>query len=249
MTEIEQLRNRANDITYPKDETMVNPKKRIEGMAFFPGGSGMAGPDQVIRNKRIMILGQDQDNETGYEKSLKKRDETYSPTWTNLDKLLGEAGIKMEQCFFTNFLMGVRKSGRNTGPSPGLSDSNFLEACSEMLEEQLRKQRPAAILCLGDIPVRLLGLVSRRMLLATIGAQSIKDMDARKSQLLLDVVFDAVPDLRADVCILVHPSFRWLNVRRRRFENHRGESAELAMLKKITERLERSRKSEVVVET
>jgi hypothetical protein len=57
-----------------------------------------------------MILGHDFHSEAGYEASFKNGAEPVTqPTWRKLLEALKEADVPLEECFFINFYMGLRK--------------------------------------------------------------------------------------------------------------------------------------------
>ena len=207
---IESLHAVVEASVYP-DGVMEDRSGRIKGPGFFPGSTGIVDGVKELGLRRIMVLGQDQDNQKGHDKSEKEGHEQYSKMWSNMTALFGQAQIDMGDCFFTNFIMGVRvKSKRNTGPSPALAHPEFMKACSAFFIEQLKAQRPTVILCLGMIPFKLLSLVSTSLRFRSIGVECFKDLEERERMLLVidDVVFDALPGKRFVVVPLCHPSYR-----------------------------------------
>lgn len=194
------------NIKYPNDILQID--KKISGIGFFPGGNGTINPNAEPSTKLFMILGQDQDNVKGFQKTINSKDgnETYSSTWYNMQKLLELSNIDENDCFFTNFLMGIRKNDSNVGTSPAFMYPDFLADCADIFIEQLKMQMPKGIICLGLIPFQLLGLVSRTILLANVGMTSFKEIDVRKAALLKGITFEQLPGFQTNVAVIYHPS-------------------------------------------
>ena len=149
MTELEQLKSKVEQLNYPP--TMLKINGEIEGVGFFPGATGIIGASKKISERAIMILGQDQDNEIGFKKSVKEGNEQYSKTWEYLGKLLQSAEIAEEDCFFTNSIMGIRKDTKsNSGFSPAFKDSVFINACLDFLTFQIATQRPLSLIHISE---------------------------------------------------------------------------------------------------
>ena len=70
MKEIELLKQELSSIQFLKGN-MKLPEDRNSGTSFFPSGSGTF--NSRTNKKSILLLGQDQDNETGFKKSLKNK--------------------------------------------------------------------------------------------------------------------------------------------------------------------------------
>jgi uracil-DNA glycosylase len=106
-----------------------------------------------------MILGHDFHSEVAFAKSLScggeiqvaPTDPTYRhvPTWVALLKVLADAGIAPERCFFTNVYMGLRKGKGTVGRFPGARDAAYVQQCQAYVHRQLLAQRPRLILTLG----------------------------------------------------------------------------------------------------
>jgi hypothetical protein len=81
--------------------------ERIQGTAFFPGGSGLwvthAGqPLPPMPVGGVMVLDHNFDSEKGFADSLARGIEQMNgPTWGPLRKLFERASIPMERCFFS----------------------------------------------------------------------------------------------------------------------------------------------------
>jgi uracil-DNA glycosylase len=183
-----------------------------------------------------MILGQDLASEAGYVRTLTRDGPESNPTWSRLLRLLADAELSHTTCFFTNFYMGLRQGARATGCFPGARDPQFVRRCSDFfLTQQLHEQRPRLIVTLGRWIPRRLAEVSDA-LSAWRSAATFEELDASlpgyTGALRPDVRFSGVTGTlgAAVVVALVHPSYRHLTARRRRFEDAQGHEAEVRML-------------------
>jgi uracil-DNA glycosylase len=208
----------------------------IKGMAFFPGGSGTWHPKDGVKHDLpiggIMILGHDFHSEEGFMRSRTNgRESEKDPTWLHLLALLRKAEIPVEQCFFTNFYMGLRKGKATTGEFPGKKDAAFVQRCQQFFLQQLEVQRPRAVLMLGKHVPPLLAPLSPQ-LDAWKGVKRLMDIDERNAAWVEDVMF---PPYQQPVTViaLTHPSLRNANVGRRRFGGFSGGDAEMAMLERV----------------
>lgn len=230
MTELEQLKSRVEQLNYPS--TMLKINGEIEGVGFFPGATGMTGASKKVSEREIMILGQDQDNETGFKKSMTEGNENYSKTWENLEKLLQAAGIAKEDCFFTNSIMGIRKDRKsNSGQSPAFKDPIFINTCLDFLTFQIATQRPKAILCLGTQPIKLLSQLFDNFAFEYDG---FFDIDRKNLAVNKGVTIKGISDFSTTIVFLVHPSIRNGNATNRMYGNILGAKAEIEMLKAIS---------------
>lgn len=219
-------------MSYP-ERVMEDRSGLITGTGFFPGASGLGFGEKPLASRPIMVLGQDQDNQKGHKKSEgEEGGELYSPTWKNMRKMFKDAGLDLGECYFTNFIMGVRVAKRNTGPSPALAYPEFMEACSTLFIQQLQAQQPRVIICLGMMPFKLLSLVSFGLRIRSIGIDTFKELDARKMSVVPDVQFDALPGQRLVVVTICHPSYK-LNGPKRFADNKGVYSSEVALLQAV----------------
>ena len=217
---------------------MVDRQNEIVGPAFFPGGSGMLKDTGMISDKPIMILGHDQDNEKGFNRTIRgdkkltpPRGETYSFTWRQLQKSLAESGIEETDCFFTNFIMGIRKNApSNTGTSPALKEARFVEKCAALLIRQIDLQKPEAILCLGIVPLRLLSLISHNVHYRYVAVDSFNEIHERGAEMVIDDITE-LPGFKTKLIVVAHPSSK----RRKESTKSKGQkerdSTEIDMLR------------------
>jgi hypothetical protein len=210
--------------------------QRVGGTSFFPGGSGLwdTSPDKPtppLPVSGVMILGHDYDSERGYEKTFRGGEENLNgPTWRNLIALLKRASISLDSCFFTNFFMGLRVGDSSTGPFPGLRDAAFVGRCQDFLLYQLDAQRPKLVLTLGTyVPCLIANMTPG--LSAWSRARNFEKIDAADEGVLTGVTFGELPAVPPMTFVaLVHPCYRQLNARMRKYKSNCGEAAELRML-------------------
>ena len=146
-------------------------------------------------------------------------------TGKNLLDLLDEAKIPLEECFFTNALWGVRTGKTNTGASPGWKDPAFVGSCAAALKLEIEVVRPRGLVCLGrDAPGLLKDLVSECDPWTT--KKSFKNID-QAGLGVIDVISLAGVDVAA---ILLHPSFRRVNLKHRSYGGVVKDQAELKIL-------------------
>lgn len=233
MNEIEILRHKIEGIKFPKS-LVKKTNGEIEGLGFFPGANGLMGPSLNISDRKYMILGQDQDTIEGFELSIKKRHETYSKTWSNLTSLFNEVPISIEDCFFTNCILGVRVNSKsNTGKSPAVLNSKFLKRCLDFLRFQIDLQKPNAIICLGLNPIRMLSYLSNNLQLKFLMIDSFTEMDSNNLSVIPNTKFNRIKSYSTTILVLTHPSYRTLNVKNRSYQGLKGHTAEIAMLRLI----------------
>ncbi len=150
ITRSSELFKQATDTISYDDKMTAVPKPYKFG--FFPGGRGTSDRSEIVSDKKVMVLGQDYDTEEVFNKGEEKRGG--NKTWQGLDKLLDDLEIAPANCFFTNAYMGLRKSGRNTGPNPG--DEEYKKGCRAFLKHQIQVVAPKVILVLGPAPLKCL---------------------------------------------------------------------------------------------
>ena len=208
----------------------------IPGLAFFPGGYGLWGaiggrPLPQFPVGGVMVLGHDFHSEEGYRASLRAGGEPLTlPTWSNLVKVLGAAGVAPERCFFTNLYMGLRAGAATTGEFPGARDPAFVRHCREFLLEQLCVQKPALVLTLGVHVPPVIGTLSAELAPWAVG-KGLKHLDA-VGPVRTDVTFRGRDGYRTTVVALIHPSLRHASLRHRRYRDLQGQQeAELRMVR------------------
>jgi hypothetical protein len=197
----------------------------IKGTAFFPGGLGLLVDEDETRGvfpeDSIMVVGQDFNSVLAYERARSKGTEVgLSTAWRILSDVFSAGSIPLRQCFFTNVYMGLRTHGPETGRFPGARDRAFVGRCVEFFNRQLEAVKPRLIMTLGIEPLRVL---------ARAGVFSIP---VPKTLSECEGLYLDVPLIhgRATVVALTHPSFRHLNVGRRKYGDFIGSDAEKALI-------------------
>lgn len=190
---------------------------QVTGCAFFPVGRGLwEDGDTSLSNKKVMVLGQDFGTvQDVREKVLPQGKEsvTGNPTWRNLISVLQSAGIREEDCFFTNAIMGLRLDGKNTDTPSAFKHPAFLAACRAFFIEQLKAQKPKVILTLGFWPIHFLREGLSAKLTRRWGAfkKITPIVSAEEHSVIREVVFEAIPDYKTNIVALIHPSLRGVN--------------------------------------
>lgn len=189
----------------------------LGGRGFFPVASGSFHEEGVrgeLRRK-LMFVGQDWGNGDFACLLRKDRDaDVKSGTGRILKDLIEQAGLPIEECFFTNALFGVRcGDDRMVGRCKGWKDRSFVTVCEEVLRLQIATVKPRGIICLGKSAVEML-------------ARIVPDCGRWKTGTLrsIDERGDGMISLEEPVggvglaAILTHPSYRHINARRRRID-------------------------------
>ncbi|MGH9627870.1 MAG: hypothetical protein ACRD7E_05970, partial [Bryobacteraceae bacterium] len=131
----------------PYPAGVVAVPEPIQGTAFLPGGLGLwlNGNDALrpFPNDQIMVVGQDFNTLATYEVARKLGSEVNSSsTWRNIRRIFRELNVPLQNCFFTNFYMGLRAAGPETGRFPGARDREFVKRCVRFFERQMEVARP-----------------------------------------------------------------------------------------------------------
>ena len=232
---IESLRTSMNLVS-PFPRGVVPIPQPVSGTSFFPGGTGIwnttpGKPTPPMPIGGVMILGHDYHSEAGFQKTLARGIENLKgPTWGNLLKLLDRANIRREDCFFTNFFVGLRAGTRSTGKFPGLHDAAFVERCRSFLIQQISVQRPKLVITLGSYVPFLIAPLNPS-LTPWLFAKTFIKIDHNDHSVLNEVTFPQIGiPLIVTFVALIHPCYRLRNVYIRRYKNAQGEAAESLML-------------------
>lgn len=224
----------------PYPAGVVAPWGRISGASFFPGGWGLWGtaadhPLPKMPIGGVMVLGHNFDCEDGFAYSLAHEGENLKgPTWRTLRRVLTQAGIALEACFFTNAYMGLKAGSEPTGKFPGAQDAAFVSRCQWFLGEQLRVQQPRLLLTLGKEAPLVLTPLSPALQQAWAGVRTLSEMDAQGSGLVGPIQFTEMP-YPTVVVALTHPANRVPNVARRQYRGLVGDTAEQVLLRDALE--------------
>ncbi len=131
--------------------------------------------------------------------------------------------------FFTNAILGIRRKGnKSTGKSPAFKDSTFIKYCQRFLLKQIELQKPQIIIVLGKYVAEFLAPLNDKLKIWN-KIENYEKLDNNKEQVIKDVRFtDAVT---TNLVLIVHPSYRKVNVKWRKFLNFKGEPAEIEMIR------------------
>jgi len=228
---------------YPKG--VVPMPRYIGGPSFFPGGAGLTnapveGPLPPWPLGGVMIVAHNFDCEAGYTRAMRMPPSALardtSVTRRTLDRLLTEAGIPLEQCFYTNAYVGLKEGDNSVGVFPGSRNADFVRQYHAFLLAQVQLQQPRLILSLGGDVLRFLAMWESvpDLFRAWAGARTTRDVDARGAALVPDVHFPHVSH-STTVVALTHPAIWASNVRWRRYSaggnTYEGAGAEKALLR------------------
>ena len=219
------LFNRMNIVEpYPESVAPVNCMATTN-TAFFPGGKGLWLAGDSNQFPDILVLGQDFSTEEWYIEMLKgKVTDLDSPTWRNMIRLFNQTGIDLHRCFFSNVFMGLRRTKSMTGEFPGFKDKLFVRRNIDFLSYQIDTIKPKTIITLGKYAAEMLTSLSQNNL------RCWKDWQALKA---VDVGFICNVKFHDHICncvALEHPSMRYSNVKRRKYQGLSGNEAEVRML-------------------
>ena len=138
------------------------------------------------------------------------------------------AGVPLEDCFFTNFFMGLVKGSISTGAFPGANDAEFVARCRAFFVEQLKALQPRVVIVLGVQTPRHLAAVAPE-LARWERVRTFKHLDESGAALVkaahvpgVDAAFSAV--------VVAHPSLGFANRRHRKFNGLIGDGAEAALI-------------------
>lgn len=192
------------------------PSHKPIGKGFFPVSTGFWDVPQNAPHWPLLFLGQDFGTMPGHS----DEGETNSvPTWRNLEPLLRDAGIDARSCFFSNAVMGVRPGGTNTGRSSAFRNSRFITKCAEFVCAQLDVVKPHGVVVLG-----LHALAVLRKIDGSIPkAGSFKQWDGGRAPCL---ILAQLGPWKGPLALIVHPSYRQLNAKRRSASLDQGEGHE-----------------------
>ena len=219
----ELLWREMNSVIGPYPDKVVAVHRLIPGTAFFPGGLGLWMPDEIppeIPTEQVLIVGQDFNSLAVHERAFESRSEVgTSITWKNLLKILDSSNLAPDRCFFTNFYMGLRRVGPETGKFPGARDKGFASRCLKFFHRQLEILRPKLIITLGLEPLRAL-------------AKPIFNLPVPEALYHCAEIFPSVklPHGVAVVVALMHPSARKADVGRRTYHALEGIDAQRSMI-------------------
>ncbi len=128
----------------------------IDGTAFFAGGTGLwrgatAGGTlpEYFPMRPVMFVAHNFGDVASLRNGIINRGEahsTFEDLWSNLLGFISHADLQLEECFFTNALMGLHIEGRS-GPLP--STPTYKKQSARYLIRQLEIVAPRAVVLLG----------------------------------------------------------------------------------------------------
>lgn len=186
---------------------ILNPEQIINFRGFFPICNGTEDGSDDLSKLKVMIVGQDFGKVKDHANAVKGGEDVKKvSTWKQLLPVLEKLGIDKRECFFTNYLIGVRDATTNIGPSPGLWDEVYLEGCKNYFETQVEIINPELIIFLGKVAYYLSkGDKIKKELLLKPYLELIKNSNQQK----------AFFGLKKIPCFyLIHPSQRNLNIKK-----------------------------------
>lgn len=128
--------------------------------------------------------------------------------------------------------MGVRRGNKGTGKSPAFKHSEFISDCQKIFLYQLGIQKPKAIFVLGKFTAEFLASTSQdEKLKCWTRIENFKKIDQQGFQVKKDIMFNN--NIKSNLVLLTHPSFRPVNVGRRTFDGENGHEAEIKMIRAI----------------
>ncbi len=156
-SELFELLESAN-IRYPRNdvgESLVvpvpkGPVTRIQGRAFFPGGSGSSeGEKYVIPENPILVIGNNFGSYTYYSNCVQfhKEEPLSNSTWGELLEIYQQVGLNPKLCFHTNVFMGYLPGQKNSESMK--TTRTFTEDCYSFLVKQISIIKPRAIIAVG----------------------------------------------------------------------------------------------------
>jgi hypothetical protein len=184
---------------------------------FFPFCSGIwcnDGTRVEFPFQKIMILGQDFGTNLYMNRLRDKQGENVDnqQTWVELRYMLSEVSIPLQDCLYTNAIMGIRASGSGTGVNPAFKNKNargitFIKECfTKIFIEQVRIQEPKLIICMGKQVYEFLKLN---------GVEGLENYDVRQSckNLICNSEFGKlltthVEGIPTSLLLIVHPYAR-----------------------------------------
>lgn len=237
MDDIDQL---TSLLDFPLPAKLRHIRPELTGPAFFPAGTGIlrnGKPGRSLPQEGVMCLGHNFSNVEYYEKIKKNRGENLTTnTWGQLLPFLDACGIEIEECFFTNALMGIMDSKSNLKAVDDHQEEAFRADCLKLFRAALVLQRPRLVLALGKGSIRFLGEAF---------PQNLKGWEGLTDKKTFDLVDRTIPGGPVrhrlplpdgsggfSVVALTHPVYRMkpTNAAMRRFRGRMGEPCELAMV-------------------
>lgn len=216
---------------YPQNIMIECPHK--ESISFFPGGKGLYKNVLCFPTGKIMVVGQDWGTNEAYNSDINNDDEKNlkGATWSNIKKIFDKTDIKMDWCFFTNAIMGLRTNDKILGKSPAFKNIDFIELCKKYFIEQLNVCKPKIIISLGTyVPLFLQSLFDDDNFEFFRKKISFKEIDKNNKSVLYNIKLKNYSQ-KVNIIFLTHPSLYFVNVRWRKYQGKEKMEAEIQMIK------------------
>jgi hypothetical protein len=222
---------------YPLHVIPIMASERIDETGFFPGNPGLwnVTPGRPLPRwplDGVMIVGHNYDCEESFRRAQRgprpPEPERRWPSFRWLRLLLEKAEIQLEDCFYTNFFVGLKAGAQSTGPFPGRHDVEYVGRCCALLLDEIRLQRPTLLLTLGQAVLPFMAKLEP--LRAWSGDESLHALDEHRTALLPSVQFKDCPHPTTAIA-LTHPGYWPRNVIARRYGQLEGGEAEHALLR------------------
>lgn len=187
----------------------------LPGPAFFPEGLGLSHPiPPDDQRPTILAIGHNFGCAEYREKIGPAGREDDKATWRNLDTLLLKAGADPEQCFRTNWFIGLLPGEKQVGRFLRNPDPAYEQACRQLLIKQIQFLHPKAIVLLGpEVASRAYQIMPA--LEPWLGADKWIDIDRSSIGHTVQNIEVPAAKLRTNVAALLHPSFGAANQSRR----------------------------------
>ena len=129
---------------------------RLRGQGFFPGGDGLWRDEEHISEpgngnipqNGIIFLGNDFGTLASYQK-LRANGFENVPTWRHVKKRALAANLPIDDLFFTNAILGLRKEGMALMKQSWKQMPDFAAFCGEFLCFQLETVKPRLVVVMG----------------------------------------------------------------------------------------------------
>ena len=205
----------ATTISPPVGTGLLRAVGGLQGPAFFPEGFGLTDAARE-ENQRptVMAIGHNFGC-AQYRDTLQSTGrEDDKATWRNLDSLIVRAGASPDDCFRTNWFIGLLPGEKQTGIFLKKDNDEYENACLSLLIRQTQIIRPTAILFLGpEVAKRAYRLIPA--LLPWRNAKRWSDIDRSSIGHSLRNVEVSSTQMETNVAALLHPSFGTANQNRR----------------------------------
>ncbi|MFZ7311783.1 hypothetical protein [Comamonas jiangduensis] len=194
---------------------------------FWPGGMGH-DPSTEFPHGGIMCLGHNYGILSDWQDTRRTGLDIFKTNTTCREtlNLFKRMGVDSSEIFLTNFFAHLMDSKSSIGQFPGLGDKKYEDWTRSIFIKQVTQMQPRAIFVLGMHIPPLLASMSPS-LSPWARNRTLPELDAADAALIPEVTLNGHTFAAA---VLTHPSFRHINVKRRRYKGLEGEKAEEQMI-------------------